>query len=519
MRQNTDRFGRVLSRLSFKSAVERGAILPIEFHFVVVRQRPMTHVLRLAAQDVEADNNSASVTVEDADNDSDSEYSDNDANVGHDGSNSNGGGSNNDVARDTLIAWLVGLYGVLFVSSNSPRSILVFFAQVRHAEQFVALARSTAPLMGENGKLVDWYCVHSGSSSDERQRVRELLEGEPDPQRRLVVCNVQLFGEGVDLPGLQATCFLRNSTSEVAITQAIGRAVRVAPNKTVGRVFTIVSEMDYKSQFTQVVRIAHSLMTHHERVQIKAHSDVNNDNNKNDDNDRDDTTTAITTTTTTTATTAITNASTTTITNTTTTTTTTPSPTPPLPRTPTPPPPPQRPTAGADKDDDSDDSDDCCDGDDSASEDDYAVRPVETPLGNFFKLLMVGSDSRAQVFLDKLTTKMVKMTNSSLLPGAPGAPPISSATLPRHDRRNSVAKLKAMGVKNLRECDIDVLRRLCEGDESEAERVNKYVSKLRRQTIEPAQARAPSKLTRPMKELISAGYIAQEYPYSYLKIE
>jgi superfamily II DNA or RNA helicase len=46
-----------------------------------------------------------------------------------------------------------------------------------------------------------------------------------------VVCNVDLFGEGVDVPGIEAAILLRPTQSLSLYLQQVGRALRPAPGK------------------------------------------------------------------------------------------------------------------------------------------------------------------------------------------------------------------------------------------------------------------------------------------------
>jgi DNA repair protein RadD len=69
--------------------------------------------------------------------------------------------------------------------------------------------------------------VDANTPRDEREAsIRDLREG-----RLRVICNVDLFGEGIDLPGLVCTIMLRPTASTGLYMQQVGRTLRTAPGK------------------------------------------------------------------------------------------------------------------------------------------------------------------------------------------------------------------------------------------------------------------------------------------------
>jgi predicted helicase len=55
-----------------------------------------------------------------------------------------------------------------------------------------------------------------------------------------VVANAKCLGEGVDVPTLDAIAFIEPRRSETDIIQAVGRAIRLAPDKKIGTILVMV---------------------------------------------------------------------------------------------------------------------------------------------------------------------------------------------------------------------------------------------------------------------------------------
>ncbi len=69
--------------------------------------------------------------------------------------------------------------------------------------------------------------VHSGPTSAPRaESLDRLRNGELD-----VVCSIDMFNEGVDLPGVDCVLMLRPTESPVVFLQQLGRGLRTAAGK------------------------------------------------------------------------------------------------------------------------------------------------------------------------------------------------------------------------------------------------------------------------------------------------
>lgn len=122
------------------------------------------------------------------------------------------------------------LAGALFVLRQAHRGdgrrIISFHSRVVSAQRSAELFQ----MIGRNGKVpVESVAVDSASSAAARSRAISMLSAEDD--HISVVCNVNLFGEGIDVPGLDAVVFFDPKRSPISVTQAIGRALRPSQGK------------------------------------------------------------------------------------------------------------------------------------------------------------------------------------------------------------------------------------------------------------------------------------------------
>ena len=103
-------------------------------------------------------------------------------------------------------------------------------------------------------------------------RLREL--GTIDTDHRGLLSNARCLTEGVDVPTLDGVVFVDPKRSEVDIVQAVGRAIRLAPDKTVGTIVIPVfmaSGDDHEvilddSSFKTVWEVVKALRMHDEEL-------------------------------------------------------------------------------------------------------------------------------------------------------------------------------------------------------------------------------------------------------------
>ena len=81
-----------------------------------------------------------------------------------------------------------------------------------------------------------WANYVSGEMTAKHRAIRIRELGTIDPNHRGLLSNARCLTEGVDVPTLDGVVFIDPKRSEVDIVQAVGRAIRLAPDKTVGTI-------------------------------------------------------------------------------------------------------------------------------------------------------------------------------------------------------------------------------------------------------------------------------------------
>jgi len=104
-------------------------------------------------------------------------------------------------------------------ASAGARRTLCFCCTVEHADFMAAFFR-------RRGKPA--VAVHSGPSSASRANsLRELADGALE-----IVCAVDVFNEGLDVPLVNSVLMLRPTESPIIFLQQLGRGLRLAEGKT-----------------------------------------------------------------------------------------------------------------------------------------------------------------------------------------------------------------------------------------------------------------------------------------------
>jgi superfamily II DNA or RNA helicase len=106
------------------------------------------------------------------------------------------------------------------------RSLISYHSRIERASEFATLVGKVAELLPSDQRpagpgFAAW--LDGGTSVRIRDRLLARLD---DPVGWGVVSNAKALGEGVDLPNLDAVAIVDPKTSEVEVTQAIGRALR-----------------------------------------------------------------------------------------------------------------------------------------------------------------------------------------------------------------------------------------------------------------------------------------------------
>jgi superfamily II DNA or RNA helicase len=118
------------------------------------------------------------------------------------------------------------------------RRMITFHSRVKSAEQFARSLPEVIAWMPADQRPVGqiWTDYASGEMTARQRQVRLQHLGEVGEGERALLANARCLGEGVDVPTLDGVAFIDPRRSEVDIVQAVGRAIRLAPDKTVGTI-------------------------------------------------------------------------------------------------------------------------------------------------------------------------------------------------------------------------------------------------------------------------------------------
>lgn len=126
---------------------------------------------------------------------------------------------------------------VLAAVGDGARRILTFYSRVSHARALAAALHGRAL---PDGRVVHAEHLEARHRAQRRAAVLGQLAA-PRAGEVVVVASARVLSEGVDVPAVDTVVFAEPRTSPVDIVQAVGRAMRLAPGKTRGRVVLAVT--------------------------------------------------------------------------------------------------------------------------------------------------------------------------------------------------------------------------------------------------------------------------------------
>ncbi len=138
---------------------------------------------------------------------------------------------NGDAVRAKQVANQIALRDA--VEKYGVKKVFTFHRTVQSAASFVAEGNE-----GVQAQLPNFKTLHVSGAMPTAHRERVMREFRA--ASRAVVSNARCLTEGVDVPAVDMVAFLSPRRSRVDIVQAIGRAMRRAPGKTVGYVLVPV---------------------------------------------------------------------------------------------------------------------------------------------------------------------------------------------------------------------------------------------------------------------------------------
>lgn len=145
------------------------------------------------------------------------------------------------------------------INNANATHIVTYHSRVESANKFSNLLKILAEVLGCEEIIID-----SVSGSD-RLITRKKIFDTFTKADRCILCSTRLLTEGVNIPIIDAVCFVNSKSSEIDIIQCIGRSLRRHPNKTEAKIYLPVFEdttsnvKNYEKKYGNIVRILFAL--------------------------------------------------------------------------------------------------------------------------------------------------------------------------------------------------------------------------------------------------------------------
>lgn len=177
-----------------------------------------------------------------------------------------------DLDADELLA-MVGL--ARRIHEHKIRRVITFHTRVKNAERFAKyfprIARWVYPESESFKDIVHHSISAKTPAADRRLRMAALSQEGPSTA---IVSNARVLTEGVDLPSVDAIAFIDPKNSVVDIVQAIGRALRLAPQKARGHILVVapinpkepIEDQLDANRLNSVWRVINALRAHDNRL-------------------------------------------------------------------------------------------------------------------------------------------------------------------------------------------------------------------------------------------------------------
>ena len=152
------------------------------------------------------------------------------------------------------------------------RRTITFHSRIKTASEFANMLPKVVSWMKTheqpNVELVTDHVSGEMSTGERNRRLNRLRNIEPGQSG--VLTNAQCLSEGIDVPTLDGVAFIDPRRSQVDIVQAVGRAIRLSPDKTLGTIVIPVFLADTdnpdaamnQSAFEPVWSIVRALRSH-----------------------------------------------------------------------------------------------------------------------------------------------------------------------------------------------------------------------------------------------------------------
>jgi len=159
------------------------------------------------------------------------------------------------------------------------KRVISFHSKIKRAEQFSKELNAVAAWVSSGGNQVERvkseYVSGEMPMFKRQQKLRELKNLENADRR--VLSNARCLAEGIDVPTLDGVAFIDPKSSQIEIIQAVGRAIRLSPDKRVGTIVLPVflddtTELDTlieKGGFKAIWNVLNALKSHDEELAIE----------------------------------------------------------------------------------------------------------------------------------------------------------------------------------------------------------------------------------------------------------
>jgi len=153
------------------------------------------------------------------------------------------------------------------IKKVGAKKVIAFLSRISKAKEFVA---DDDPHSIGNFLSANWELFSVSSQMNAKDR-EDTLADFKDACRSLI-SNARCLTEGVDLPAVDAVCFIDPKQSRIEIAQAVGRAMRKAPGKKCGYIVVPIFQEQGEgvraafsnAEFEKVRLVLHAMMEHDE---------------------------------------------------------------------------------------------------------------------------------------------------------------------------------------------------------------------------------------------------------------
>ena len=134
------------------------------------------------------------------------------------------------------------------------KRVISFHSRVKRAQNFAEDICAAAEVVGKRhlpkGTIHADFVSGKMSTSDRTDKLKRLKR--TGPKEVSLLANARCLSEGVDVPSLDGVAFVDPKNSQVDIIQAVGRAIRLSKNKTVGTIVLPVFIQDGDDAETRI---------------------------------------------------------------------------------------------------------------------------------------------------------------------------------------------------------------------------------------------------------------------------